>query len=250
MARLCGQVRRPSTGLRVIHLVRSSRRRSGGEPQGKVLRKLLRPLDSSGLLAIARKTTDIRFDTVLAAADAPTIRAEVAALRRPAGRLARGVTVLRGGSAQPRQFQVVVDEREESWTFDRQGAPQRDQYAEGVDHSVDGPVEVSFARSGTVAPPVRLLTPELLLLWGSPASFSPVLVQRIHGHWLLVTFEHERDSADRVTVVVDERDGVAYRSYGSSEVTVLTEVLVMDDDVPARPRPRFSQLQEWPAIGY
>ena len=192
----------------------------------------------------------MRFDTVLAAAEVPTIRAEVAALRRPARRLARGVTVPRGGSAQPRQFQVVVDERDESWTFDRQGDRHRDQYAKGVLHSVDGPVEVSFARSGTVAPPVRLLTPELLLLWGSPASFAPVLVQRIHGHWLLVTFEHERDPADRVTVVVDEQDGVAHRSYGTGEVTVLTEVRVMDDDEPAPPRPRFSRLQEWPALEY
>ena len=193
---------------------------------------------------------DMRFDTVLAATNAPSLRAEVAALRRPARRLARGVIVLRDGSAQPRQFQLVIDERDESWTFDRQGDRHRDQYAEGVLHSVDGPVEVSFARSGTVAPPVRLLTPELLPLWGSPASFVPVLVQRIHGHWLLVTFEHERDPADRVTVVIDERDGVAHRWYGTSEVTVLTEVRVMDDDEAAPPRPRFSRLSEWPALEY
>ncbi|WP_222122090.1 hypothetical protein [Curtobacterium sp. 9128] len=158
--------------------------------------------------------------------------------------------MLRGTSARPRQFQLVVDEREESWTFDQQGDPHRDQYAEGILHSVDGPSEVSFARSGTVAPPVRLLTPELLPLWGSPASFVPVLVQRIHGHWLLVTFEHERDPADRVTLVVDERNGVAHRWYGWSEVTVLTEVRVMDDDEPVPPRPRFSRLSERPALGY
>ena len=91
------------------------------------------------------------------------------------------MTVERDGSAQPRQFQLVVDERDESWTVDRQGDRHRDQCAEGILHSVDGSVEVNFAPSGTVAPPVRLLTPELLPLWGSPASFVPVLVQRIRG---------------------------------------------------------------------
>lgn len=192
----------------------------------------------------------MRFDTVLAATDVPTLQAEVAALRHPARRLARGLTALRGGSAQPRQFQVVVDERDQSWTFDRQGDHHRDQYAEGVLHSVDGPVEVGFARSGAVAPPVRLLTPELLLLWGSPGSFAPILVQWVHGHWLLVTFEHERDPAERVTVVVDERDGVAHRSYDTTEITVLTEVRVMDDDEPVPPRPRFSRLREWPVLEY
>lgn len=160
------------------------------------------------------------------------------------------MTVLRGGSAQPRQFELVVDERNESWTFDWQGDRHQYQYGEGVLHSVDGPVEVSFARSGTVAPSVRLLTPELLPLWGSPASFLPILVQRIHGHWLLVTFEHERDPADRMTVVIDERDGVAHRWYGPTEVMVLTEVRLMDDDEPAPPRPRFSRLSEWPALEY
>jgi len=156
----------------------------------------------------------------------------------------------RGCSARPRQFQVVIDERDRSWTFDREGDRHRDHYAEGVLDSVDGAVEVSFARSGAVAPPVRLLTPELLLLWGSPASFAPILVQRVHGHWLLVTFEHERDPADRVTMVVDERDGIAYRSYGTGEMTMLTDVRVMEDDEPVPPRPRFSRLEEWPVLKY
>lgn len=191
---------------------------------------------------------DVRFDTVLAATDVPILRGEVAALRRPARRFARGVTAARSGSSQPRQFQLVVDERDESWTFDRQGDRHRDRYAEGVLHFVDGPLEVSFARSGTVAPPVRMLTPELLPMWGSPASFAPVLVQRIHGHWLLVTCEHEHDPADRTTVVIDERDGVAHRWYDTSEVTVLTEVRVMEDDEPEPPRPRFSRLSTWPAL--
>lgn len=192
----------------------------------------------------------MRFDTVLTQADVPVLQSEVAALRRAARRLARGVTSPRDGSARPRQFQVVVDERDQSWTFDLQGDSHRDRYAEGVLHTVDGPAEVNFSRSGAVAPPVRLLTPELLLLWGSPASFAPVIVQRIRGHWLLVTFEHEHDPAHRMTLVVDERDGIAHRSYGTSEVMMLTEVWVMNDDEPLPPRPRFSRLNEWPVIQY
>lgn len=193
---------------------------------------------------------DVRFDTVLTTADIPILRVEVAALRRPDRRLARGVTAPRGRVTQPQQFQLVVDERDESWTFDRQGDRHRDRYADGILHSVDGPVDVSFARSGTVAPPVRMLTPERLPVWGSPASFAPVLVQRLASHWVLVTCEHERDPADRVTVVVDERDGVAHRWYGTSDVTVLTEIRVMDDDEPVPPRPRFSRLPQWPVSEY
>jgi hypothetical protein len=196
------------------------------------------------------QTGDVRFDTVLTQADVPTLRTEVAALRLPRRRLARGVTVRRDGRELPWQFQAVVDERDESWTFDRQGEPHRDRYAEGVLHSVDGSSEVSFARSGTVAPPVRLLTPELLLLWGSLASYSPVLVQRMKEHWLLFTFEHELDPAQRTTLVIDERDGIAHRSYDVGQITVLTELRVMEDDEPVPPRPRFSRLQEWPTLEY
>lgn len=192
----------------------------------------------------------MRFDTVLTEADVPTLRTEVAALRLPRRRLARGVSVRRDGRERPWQFQAVVDERDQTWMFDRQGDSHRDRYAEGVLHSVDGPAEVSFARSGTVAPPVRLLTPELLLLWGAPASYSPMLVQRVKKHWLLVTFEHELDPAQRTTLVINERDGIAHRSYGVDQITVLTELRVMEDDEPLPPRPRFSRLQEWPRLEY
>jgi len=129
-------------------------------------------------------TDEVRFDTVLIEADVPTLRTEVAALPLPRRRLACGVSVRRDGRERPWQFQAVVDERDQSWMFDRQGDSHRDRYAEGVLHSVDGPSEVSFARSGTVAPPVRLLTPEMLPLcvWGAPARSSPMLVQRIKEH--------------------------------------------------------------------
>lgn len=192
----------------------------------------------------------MRFDTVLTEADVATLRSQVAALRLPGRRLARGVSARRDGRERPWQFQVVVDEHDRSWTFDRQGDPHRDRFAEGVHHSVDGPSEVSFARSGTAATPVRLLTPELLNVWGSPASYSPILVQRIKEHWLLFTFEHELDPAQRTTLVVDEGDGIAHRFYDAGQVTVITELRVMDDDEPIPPRPRFSRLQEWPALEY
>ncbi len=192
----------------------------------------------------------MRLDTVLTQADVPTVRAEVAALRLPGRRLARGVTTRRDGRERPSQFQALVDERNKSWTFDQQGYAHRDRYEDGVLHTVDGSSEVSFARSGTVASPVRLLTPELLLLWGSPASYAPVLVQRVRGHWLLFTFEHELDPAQRTTLVIDERDGVAYRSYGVDQVTVITELRILEDDESMPPRPRFPRLQEWPRLEY
>jgi len=195
-------------------------------------------------------TDQVRFDTVLTRDDVPALRTEVAALRVPRRRLARGVSVRRDGRERPWQFQAVVDECDESWTFDRQGYTHRDRYEAGILHTVDGPSEVSFTRSGTVASPVRLLTPEMLLLWGSPASYSPVLVQRIKDHWLLFTFEHEHDPAARTTLVIDERDGVAHRSYGVDQITVITELRVLEDDEPNPPRPRFPRLQEWPRLEY
>jgi hypothetical protein len=77
-----------------------------------------------------------------------------------------------------------------------------------------------------------------------------MLVQRIKEHWLLFTFEHELDPAQRTTLVIDERDGIAYRSYDVGQITVLTELRIMDDDEPIPPRPRFSRLQEWPTLEY
>ena len=192
----------------------------------------------------------MRFDTVLGPADASNLQTEVAGLRRRQRRLARGVSTGLRESDRPYQFQAFVDEEERSWTFDRQGSSHRAHYSEGHLHSEDGSFEVSFERSGNVAPPVRLLTPELLPLWGSPASYSPMLVQRIQAHWLLFTFEHELDPAQRVTLVVGERDGIAHRSYGQNHTTVLTEVRVLDDEEPAPARPKFSRRQEWPRLEY
>jgi hypothetical protein len=183
----------------------------------------------------------VRFGEVLGQADVLTLRAEVAALRLPERRLARGVSTRHGQGERARQFQAVIDERRQSWTFDRQGDSHRDRFADGVLHSPDGPVEVDFARSGAVAPPVRLLTPELLLLWGPPASYAPVSVQRDGEHQLLLTFEHERDRAQQVTLVVDERDGIARRFSDQDETTVITEVRVMGDGEPEPGRPRFSR---------
>ncbi|WP_146236681.1 hypothetical protein [Curtobacterium sp. MCBD17_030] len=77
-----------------------------------------------------------------------------------------------------------------------------------------------------------------------------MLVQRINEHWLLFTFEHELDPAQRTTLVIDERDGVAHRSYGVDQITVITELRFMEDDEPMPPRPRFPRLQEWPRLEY
>jgi hypothetical protein len=192
----------------------------------------------------------MRFDTLLTRADGPDLAAEVASLRDPRRLLARGLHMSWEGSSSPWQFQMVVDEPEQAWTFDQQGEKHRDHYSDGILHSVDGPVNVSFARSGNAAPAVRMLTPELLLQWGPPASYFPILVQRIGSHWLLFTFEHEDDPAQRTTLVVDERDGVARRSYGPDGLTVITEVRIMDPGEPIPPRPRFPRISELPALEY
>ena len=95
-----------------------------------------------------------------------------------------------------------------------------------------------------------MITPELMLQWGPPASYLPILVQRIRDHWLLFTFEHEHDPAQRVTLVIDERTGIARRSYGSGESTILTEVRTMQPDEPLPPRPRFEKLMDIPPLEY
>lgn len=66
-------------------------------------------------------TEEVRFDTVLTEADVSALRTEVAAFRLPRRRIACGVSVRRDGRERPWQFQAVVDERDQSWTFDRQG---------------------------------------------------------------------------------------------------------------------------------
>ncbi|WIB11372.1 hypothetical protein [Curtobacterium sp. MCPF17_052] len=156
----------------------------------------------------------------------------------------------RDGRERPWQFQAVVDERDESWTFDREGHTHRDRYEEGVLQTVDGPSEVSFARSGTVASPVRLLTPELLLLWGVTCELLTDARPADQRALAAVHVEHELDPAQRTTLVIDERDGVAHRSYGVDQITVITELRSMEDDEPMPPRPRFPRLQEWPRLEY
>jgi hypothetical protein len=143
---------------------------------------------------------------------------------------------------------MVVDEPNQSWIFDQQGEKHRDRYEDGVLHTVDGPLKFSFEHG---APhPVLMIMPELMLQWGPPASYLPILVQRIRDHWLLFTFEHEHDPAQRNTLVIDERTGIARRSYGSRESTIITEVRPMKADEPIPPRPRFTKLTERPPLEY
>ncbi|KQO59990.1 hypothetical protein [Curtobacterium sp. Leaf261] len=186
----------------------------------------------------------MQLDTVLQRDDSAVVLAELVALRSPRRVLARGVH--HGPGERPWQFQVLLDESDRSWVFDRQRETTRYRYREGVLHTDDGPAEVSFDRSGIVAPPVRMLTPEALPLWGrGPESFSPMLVQRVGGHSLLITFEHTLDPADRQTLVIDERDGAARRWYRDGAVTVITDVREADQDESNLMRPRFARLDGW-----
>lgn len=186
----------------------------------------------------------MQLDTVLRRDDSLVLLAELVALRSPGRVLARGVHHIPGEG--PWQFQILLDESDRSWVFDRQGETTRIGYREGILNTDDGPAEVSFDRSGIVASPVRMLTPEALPLWGrGPESFSPMLVQRVGGHSLLITFEHTHDPADRETLVIDERDGTARRWYRDGAVTIITDVRETDQDESNLRRPRFARLDGW-----
>ncbi|MFC4243606.1 hypothetical protein ACFOYW_09500 [Gryllotalpicola reticulitermitis] len=139
-----------------------------------------------------------------------------------------------------RQFQMVLDELASAWVLDRQGGGDRASYSDRVLRNVDGEIETEFRSSTASAQPVCMAMPELFPQWGPSergGSFFPMLVQRVGGHSILVTFQHEADPAYRTTMVVDERDGIARRRYGRSEAIIVTDVRVMEDEqTPGRPR--------------
>lgn len=148
-----------------------------------------------------------------------------------------GVHQERGGGIG--QFAFALDEESCSWSLQREGGSEQ-WFADGVLHSVDEPVEFSFERS--LPPAISMAVPECMRWWGRDReSFTPVLVQRIGEHSLLVTFEHVEDPAFRTTLVVDERDRIARRRIDFGEVTVITEVrrVVRWTRLP---RPSFSPL--------
>lgn len=186
----------------------------------------------------------MRFDQILTRADGHELAVEVAALRTPRRMVAEGVHQRGDGSHW--QFRFILDEPGRAWELERSdGAAKhrREHYADGVLHNVDGATELAFERA--VREPVWMAMPERMVQWGrGHESFSPMLVQRIGTHSLLVTFEHENDPAFRTTLVVDETDGIARRHLEGTSGTIITSVSHLDDsEVP--PPATFAPLSDW-----
>ena len=159
----------------------------------------------------------MRLDQVLRLAEGLALAQELAKPRWRGPIEVRGVHQERGGSIW--QFAFALNEATCSWSLQREGSSEQ-WFEDGVLHSVDGPVEFSFERS---LPPA--ISIECMRWWGRDReSFTPVLVQRVGDHSLLVTFELVEDPAFRTTLVVDERDRIARRRIDFGEVTVITEV--------------------------
>lgn len=185
----------------------------------------------------------MRFDELLTRSDGPAIAEELAALRRPARYVLEGMH--QESRQKYSQFRVDVDEAAQTWTLVRQRA-KLVSYRDGVLHEPDdGLIEVSFARSMVPAPVVRMAVPDLMLRWGRATDdVHPILVQHIGQHSILVTFEHGEDPALRSTLVIDERDGIARRSYEHGQATIITSVRTAEPD-EVLPRARFVQPTDW-----
>jgi len=185
----------------------------------------------------------VRFGELLTRSDGPAIAEELAAFRRPARYVLEGIH--QESRQKFWQFRGDIDEAAQTWTLVRQRAKPVS-YREGVLHEPDdGPHEVPFARSLASSSVVRMAVPELMVRWGRGSeTFHPILIQHIGEHSILLTFEHHEDPAFRTTLVIDERDGIARRSYEHGEATIITSVRTAEPD-EVLPRARFVQPTDW-----
>lgn len=189
----------------------------------------------------------MRFDEVLSRSEGSAIAEELAGLRTPGRFVLDGVHQV--SAREHWQFWLDIDDVRQTWTLDRQRMP-RISFQDGVLHSEDGDFEDSFEHSTAAGRVVRMALPDRLVCWGrGPESFSPVLVQHIGVHSILVTFEHQHDPAFRTTLVVDERDGIARRRMDGAEVTIVTQVRPVSPD-ETLPRARFTPLMDWTRPSY
>ena len=185
----------------------------------------------------------MRFDELITRSDGPAIAEELAALRRPARYVLEGIH--QESRQKYWQFRVDIDEAAQTWTLVRQRAKPVS-YRDGVLHDPDdGPDEISFARSMVSYPVVRMAVPDLMLRWGRATDdVHPILIQHIGEHSILVTFEHRGDPATRTTLVIDEHDGLARRSYEYGEATIITSVRTAEPD-EVLPRAHFVEPTDW-----
>jgi hypothetical protein len=192
---------------------------------------------------VVRHAGTVRLDELLTRSDGPAVAEEIAALRRPARYVLEGVH--QESRQKYWQFRVDIDEAAQTWTLVRQRAKPVS-YSDGVLHDPDdGPDEISFARSMVSDPVVRMAVPDLMLRWGRATDdVHPILIQHVGEHSILVTFEHGEDPAFRTTLVIDERDGIARRSYEYGQTTIITNVRTAEPD-EVLPRARFVQPTDW-----
>jgi hypothetical protein len=182
----------------------------------------------------------MKFDTILSAAESPSVLSGIVALRKHTSARAKGV---RQTESSHYQFVAELDVKAEAWHMvnDRGQVPSA---ADGIiTAEPDPPHTMAFPRG--MPREIQMLHPEALLMWGSSSgSFYPMLVQEIGRKSLLSTFEHGNDPAFRATAVVNRTTGIIEKMAILGDLTILTEVEI---DVPLarESEPEFVPITDW-----
>lgn len=185
----------------------------------------------------------MRFDEVLTRTDGPAIASEIDTLRTPGRYVLEGVH-----QASPEhhwQFRLDIDDVAQTWTLERSNGP-TSSYRDGILQDEDGESEEPFESSFADGDVTKMALPAQLLWWGRASeSLSPVLVQQVGTHSILVTFEHREDPAIRTTLVVDKNDGIARRRIDRGEEgTIVTAVQSVNPE-EVLPPAEFAPLTDW-----
>ncbi|WP_146242637.1 hypothetical protein [Curtobacterium sp. MCPF17_047] len=185
----------------------------------------------------------MRFDEVLRRTDGPAVASEIDALRTPGRYVLEGVHQVSSGEHW--QFRLDIDDAAQTWILERSRGPSSS-YRDGIMQDEDGKSEGSFERSLAAGDVTKMALPTQLLWWGRASeSLSPVLVQHVGTHSILVTFEHREDQAIRTTLVVDDNDGIARRRIGrGEEATIVTAVRSVSPE-EVLPPAEFTPLTDW-----
>uniref|UniRef100_A0A942Y9C4 Uncharacterized protein n=1 Tax=Neobacillus citreus TaxID=2833578 RepID=A0A942Y9C4_9BACI len=185
----------------------------------------------------------MRFDEVVTRTDGPAIASEIDMLRTPGRYVLEGVHQV--SPEHHWQFRLDIDEPARTWVLERSNGPSSS-YRDGSVQDEDGESEEPFESSFADGDVTKMALPARLLWWGRGSeSLSPVLVQRVGTHSILVTFEHHEDPAIRTTLVVDKNDGIARRRIGrGEEATIVTAVRSVNTE-EVLPPAEFAPLTNW-----
>lgn len=162
----------------------------------------------------------MKLDSILARNDGPNIAHEISRNRTV---FPIAVTGVKQRHDEITQFRFELDEQANRWII---------AYDDGtIEASQDATVPNAEDASGgrpfphAIPEELRMAMPETIMSWGrGPESFSPMLVQHVGEHSLLITFEHKDDPAFRQTLIVDERDGIARRSMTHGQIIIITSM--------------------------